>query len=92
MTTELAHKLVRTLKEARGCGMPWMRPDTKAQVTVEYEQDGGQVLPLRVHTVVVSVAHGPGVDLDALRSEIRDKIIPQAIPARFLDKHTILLV
>ena len=54
-TIQLARKLNSAMKEARHHGaLPWLRPDTKTQVTIEYEQDGGAVIPKRVDTLVVS--------------------------------------
>lgn len=88
----LAHRLTRKLADARkgvGCEMlPWLRPDGKSQVTVEY-RDGR---PLRVDAVVVSCQHTLGIDLPDLRSEVRDKVIRPAIPADLLDEDTRIYV
>lgn len=81
----LAHKLTSTLSEVRKNGeLDWLRPDGKAQVTVEYE-DG---VPTRVDTIVVSCQHSEDVDIDELEREIIDKVINRAIPAEYLDDDT----
>ena len=62
-------KLNAAMKEARNDGTcPWLRPDTKTQVTVEYKHDGGAVVPLRVDTVVVSAQHSPDITTEQLRT------------------------
>ena len=78
------------MKEARNDGtLPWLRPDTKTQVTVEYKHDGGAVVPLRVDTVVVSAQHAETIGTDELRKEIKEKIIKKVIPAHLLDDRTV---
>ena len=90
MTIQLAHKLNRAMKDARNDGtLPWLRPDTKTQVTVEYEHDGGAVIPRRVDTVVVSAQHSEDISTKELRKEILEKIIKKSIPAKYLDDQTI---
>src|SRR6185295_8436801 len=72
MPIQLAHRLSQRLSEARRDGtLPWLRPDGKSQVTVEYE-DGR---PLRVAAIVVSTQHAPEVTTEALRKEVEEKII-----------------
>ena len=81
----LAHKLTARLTQVRKSGeLDWLRPDGKAQVTVEYE-DG---VPTRVDTVVVSCQHAENVDMDELEREIIDKVINVAIPSEYLDDDT----
>ena len=90
LTIQLAHKLTGAMKEARNNGtLPWLRPDTKTQVTIEYAHDNGGVKPLRVDTVVVSAQHGPEITTENLRKEILDKIVRKVIPANLLDDRTI---
>lgn len=90
MTILLAHKLNRAMKDARLDGtLPWLRPDTKTQVTVEYEHDGGAVIPKRVDTVVVSAQHSAEISTKELRKEILEKIVKKAIPEKYLDDRTI---
>jgi S-adenosylmethionine synthetase len=90
LTIQLAHKLNLAMKVARNDGsLPWLRPDTKTQVTVEYAHDGGAVKPLRVDTVVVSAQHSQDISTERLRKEIKEKIIKKVIPAHLLDDRTV---
>lgn len=90
LTLQLAHKLNRAMKEARNNGsLPWLRPDTKTQVTVEYKHDGGAVIPLRVDTVVVSAQHSEDISTKQLRKEIMEEIVKKVIPAKYLDDNTV---
>lgn len=90
LTIVLAHKLNKALSVARRTGtLPWLRPDTKTQVTVEYKRDGGAVIPLRVDTVVVSAQHSDDISTEDLRKEILEKIVKQVIPAHLLDQNTV---
>ncbi|KAH8808220.1 S-adenosylmethionine synthetase [Xylogone sp. PMI_703] len=90
LTLQLAHKLNAAMSAARRDGsLPWLRPDTKTQVTVEYKHDGGAVVPLRVHTVVVSAQHAETITTEELRKEIKEKIIKKVIPAKYLTDETI---
>ena len=85
----LAHKLTMRLTEARKTGeIPYLRPDGKAQVTVEYVNGA----PKRVHTVVVSTQHSPEADIKTLRKDVEEKIIKKAIPASLLDENTLIYV
>ncbi|KAF8867007.1 putative S-adenosylmethionine synthase [Acephala macrosclerotiorum] len=90
LTLQLAHKLNAAMAAARRDGsLPWLRPDTKTQVTVEYKHDNGAVIPLRVHTVVVSAQHSEDITTEQLRKEIKEKIIKKVIPAKYLTEETI---
>ncbi|KAL1866447.1 hypothetical protein VTK73DRAFT_4704 [Phialemonium thermophilum] len=90
LTLQLAHKLSAALAAARRDGtLPWLRPDTKSQVTVEYKHDNGAVIPLRVHTVVVSAQHSEDITTEQLRKEIKEKIIKKVIPEKYLDDNTV---
>ena len=90
LTIQLAHKLNKAMKDARQDGsLPWLRPDTKTQVTVEYEHDGGAVVPKRVDTVVVSAQHSEHISTEQLRKEIKEKIIKTSIPEKYLDDKTV---
>ena len=82
----LAHKLTRKLAEVRKNGtLRYLRPDGKAQVTVEYSEDG---TPLRVDTVVVSTQHAPSITLEQIRRDIRKYVINEDIPEKWLDENT----
>ncbi len=81
----LAHALTKKLTEVRKSGeLEWLRPDGKAQVTVEYI-DG---VPERVDTVVVSCQHSEDVDSDTIEREIIKKVIETSIPDEYLDDNT----
>jgi len=83
----LAHALTRRLASARKGGeIPWLRPDGKSQVTVEYGDDGA---PARVDTVVVSTQHGAEVSNETLRKTLIEKVIRPVIPDNLLDDDTI---
>jgi len=80
-----AHALVRRLAECRRTRLlPYLRPDGKSQVTVEYED----ARPVRVDTVVISAQHRPDVDMDTLETDIMDKVIKAAIPPEMIDGKT----
>ncbi len=83
----LAHRLTRRLAAARRSGeLPWLRPDGKSQVTVEYDDEGR---PVRVHTVVVSTQHDADVSNEEIRRVVVEKVIRHEIPAELLDAGTI---
>lgn len=86
----LAHKLNSALSTARRDGsLPWLRPDTKTQVTVEYQHDNGAVIPKRVDTVVISTQHSEDISTEQLRKEITEKIVKKVIPSNLLDDKTV---
>jgi len=86
----LASQLALKLSEVRKNGtLPWLRPDGKTQVTVEYEFNKGFLKPIRVHTVLISTQHAPDVTNDELRRELKDKVILSTIPNELLDDNTI---
>jgi S-adenosylmethionine synthetase len=90
MPIMLAHRVARRLAEVRRDGtLPFLRPDGKSQVTVEYDADGR---PLRVHTVLVSTQHDPEVDLTDLSAAVRRHVVEAAIPGELLDDRTRHLV
>jgi len=90
LTHVLATRLVMRLSEARNKGiLPWLRPDAKTQVTVEYRKDGGNVIPLRVHTVLISTQHAADVSNDTIRAGLMEHIIKPSIPKKYLDDRTI---
>lgn len=83
LTITLAHKMNAKISELRNSGeFDWARPDSKTQVTCEYKFENGAAIPLRVHTVVVSVQHSPKISLDKLRKEIQEKVIKKVIPGK----------
>ncbi len=85
----LAHRLARRLTEVRKSGiLPYLRPDGKTQVTVEYNGDE----PVRVDTVVVSSQHSEDVGLETIRADIIKEVIEKTIPAALLDADTKIYV
>ena len=86
----LAHKLTDRLAKMRETNkLPWLRPDGKSQVTVEYD-DAGK--PKRIHTVVVSTQHTEDVKYKTLKSEIIEKVIMPCLPKKLVDNKLIIHV
>ncbi|MBA7632022.1 S-adenosylmethionine synthase [subsurface metagenome] len=83
MPIQLAHALTTRLEKMRQSKkLPWLRPDGKSQVTVEYENSK----PKRIHTVVVSTQHAPSIGYRQLRKQIIEKVILPVLPKRLVDK------
>ncbi|MBR1705052.1 MAG: methionine adenosyltransferase [Clostridia bacterium] len=86
----LAHKLALRLTEVRENGtLPYLRPDGKSQVTVEYDEDNK---PVRIEAVVVSSQHSEDVELDQIRADVIEQVIKPVLPADFLDDDTKIYV
>ena len=86
MPIYLAQKLTRRLAEVRKDGtLPWLRPDGKSQVTVEYNHGK----PVRVDTVVISTQHAPEVSQEDIRAAIIEHVIKPVVPAEMLDAETV---
>jgi S-adenosylmethionine synthetase len=82
----LAHKLAHKLTEVRKSGkLPYLRPDGKSQVTVEYDESGK---PLRIDAVVVSTQHAESVTTEELRADILKHVIQSTLPSSLLDENT----
>lgn len=82
----LAHKLSYRLTEVRKNGtLPYLRPDGKSQVTVEYDDNGK---PLRVDAVVVSSQHSDKIDIETLRKDVIKHVIKAVVPAEYIDENT----
>ena len=85
LAISLAHKVSKKLSGVRkNRELPYLRPDGKTQITVEYE-DG---VPVRVDTVVLSTQHSPDVTLEQIRADVVEHVIKAAIPAKWLDENT----
>lgn len=83
MPIYLAHKLARRLTEVRKEEiLPWLRPDGKTQVTIEYAYGK----PRRIHTVLISTQHHPDISQDEIRSELIEKVIDPVLPSDLVDK------
>ncbi|MBF7081625.1 methionine adenosyltransferase [Desulfallas sp. Bu1-1] len=89
MPISLAHRLARRLAMVRKTReLPYLRPDGKVQVTVEYE-DGR---PVRLDTIIVSAQHSPRVEMNVIREEIVDKVIKPVLPREMIDSGTRILI
>jgi len=90
MSHHLATRIGYRLTEVRKNGtLPWVRPDGKTQVTVEYRNEGGRMVPLRVHTIVISTQHSPDVTNDKIRADLKEHVIAHVVPAELIDDRTI---
>ena len=82
----LSHKLMRRIASLRKDKViKYLRPDAKAEVTVEYDADGK---PVRVDTVVLSTQHDPDVSLEQIQADVKEQVIKAVIPAEYLDDQT----
>ena len=89
LTVSLSQKLVQKLSMVRKEGaIPYLRPDGKSQVTVEYKYG----VPHRVDTVVISAQHDPGVSQEQIKKDITEKVIREIVTANLLDENTKILV
>ena len=85
MAIALAHRVTKRLAAVRKSGeLSYLRPDGKAQITVEYDGD----TPRRIDTVVVSTQHSPEVDMEALHRDVIEKVVKPVIPEGLLDEAT----
>lgn len=90
LSHSLATRLGKQLTEARKSGtVPFLLPDGKTQVTVEYKNEQGRMVPQRVHTILISTQHTPDVDNQTLRAALREHVIKPIVPADLLDDETI---
>ena len=90
LSISLSHKLAKQLTKVRKDGtLPYLRPDGKTQVTVEYDESGA---PKRVDTIVISSQHSADVSLDQIRSDIVKYVIKPIVPENLLDDDTIIYV
>lgn len=86
----LAHKLCKRLAQVRKEGiLPYLRPDGKAQVTVEYDENDK---PFRVDTVVVSSQHAEDVDNETIRKDIINEVVLKTIPENLIDENTTIYI
>ena len=85
MPITFAHALTKRQSEVRKGGvLPWLRPDAKSQVTIEYEDNR----PLRIEAVVLSTQHSPDIAYEALKEAVMEEIIKPVLPAQMIDAKT----
>ena len=93
LSHDLATKLGKQLTYVRKQGIcPWVRPDGKTQVTVEYTKESNLnsvMIPKRVHTVLISTQHNPDVSNEKIKKDLMDHVIKKVIPDKYLDENTI---
>ena len=89
MPISLAHKLAKRLAQVRKDGtLPYLRPDGKTQVTIEYEDDR----PVAVETIVVSNQHSPDVPMEQLRADIKREVIDAIVPKELMRPETKIFI
>ena len=88
MPLQLSHNLLRELAKIRKSGelMPYLGPDSKSQVTIEYNNDGS---PRRIHTIVLSTQHDAGISQEKIAEDLKAHLFPVVLDERLLDKDTI---
>lgn len=90
LTHSLATRLGKRLTDVRKSGLlPYLRPDGKTQVTVEYKNVGGRMVPQRVHTILISTQHAADVTNETLRADLAEHVVKPVVPVQFLDADTI---
>lgn len=89
-TAHFANQLGHRLTEVRKKGiLPWVCPDGKTQVTMEYRTENGRTIPIRVHTIVISTQHTKDVSNEQIHQDLFEHVIKSVIPAQYLDEKTI---
>ena len=86
LATQLGHRLTTVRKDGT---VPWLRPDGKTQVSIEYKKDGGAMVPVRVHTILISTQHAPDVTNEQIAKDLHEHVIKPVVPAKYLDDKTI---
>jgi len=90
LTHSLATSIGARLTEVRKTGIcPWVRPDGKTQVTCEYKNVNGRMVPQRVHTIVISTQHNEDISNEDIRAQLMEHVIRPVVPAEYLDDKTI---
>ena len=90
MATKLAEKLTEVRKNKT---LPWLRPDGKTEVTVEYEKkNNGEVIPIRIENILISAQHDPDVQNEEIKNKIIENVINTVIPKDKIDSNTRILI
>jgi len=75
ITLQLSHQILEDISKKRKSGaIKWLRPDSKSQVTFEYERRNGELIPIRAHTILVSQQHDPDVTHEEIERVLKDEI------------------
>lgn len=85
MALKLSERLTQVRKNKT---VPWLRPDGKTQITVEYKKQGGDVVPLRIQNVLVSTQHDPEISNEEIKNAVMEHVINPVLPKEFLDENT----
>jgi S-adenosylmethionine synthetase len=90
LTLVYSTRIINELRKARLTGtIPWLRPDAKSQVTLEYERDeNGNIRPVHAHTILVSTQHAKDVSLEEIQTTIKEKILDHVIPKHLINEKT----
>eukprot|EP01055_Gregarina_sp_Pseudo9_P005354 Gregarina_sp_Pseudo_9__5353@NODE_63_length_4661_cov_162_085894_g58_i0_p3_GENE_NODE_63_length_4661_cov_162_085894_g58_i0NODE_63_length_4661_cov_162_085894_g58_i0_p3_ORF_typecomplete_len392_score88_83SAdoMet_synt_C/PF02773_16/8e66SAdoMet_synt_M/PF02772_16/8e46SAdoMet_synt_N/PF00438_20/4e43SAdoMet_synt_N/PF00438_20/1_3e04_NODE_63_length_4661_cov_162_085894_g58_i06301805 len=90
LASQLSQRITTVRKEHI---LDWVRPDAKTQVTVEYEEnENGHLVPLRVHTILISAQHNPGISQEQIAADLKAHVIAPVVPAKYLDDQTIFIL
>jgi S-adenosylmethionine synthetase len=90
LSHSLATSLGKRLTEVRKKNiMPYLRPDGKTQVTVEYKNEKGAMVPQRVHTILISTQHSEDVTNEVIRNDLLEHVVKPIVPAKYLDANTV---
>ena len=88
----LANKLCEVMATKRHNGeIPWLRPDCKSQVIVEYKKEGKKIKPVSIYNILISTQHSPDVDNETLRKVIKEEVIDKVCPADLLKETKIVI-
>jgi len=89
MALRLSEKLTEVRKNKL---LPWLRPDGKTQVTVEYKREGGNVIPLRFQNIVISTQHDPDIKLEDIQKAVEEHVIRTVVPKDMIDSETKFII
>jgi len=93
LSHDIALKLTQKLTELRvNNTLSWLRPDAKTQVTVEYKSEGKSIVPVRVHTVLISTQHSPNVTQEEIAAQVKEFVIKPTINSKYLDEKTLYYI
>lgn len=94
LTHMYAQKLAKRLQECREQGViPWLRPDGKTQVTIQYKtNEDGMIEPVRIHTILLSVQHNPNISNKQIEESVKEHVVNHVIDSKYLDESTIYYI